>query len=143
MVIEYQNDAIVVDCGNDLSVDLPGINYGIADSTYLDQIKHKLKGFVISHGHLDHIGGLPQILPKYPGEPVYGSRFTIGRVEEIFENYGLPMHEGFELIIIAMIEDTHERLKVCQFFIELIRVTHAIPGSTAKKNDTPEKRLIN
>ena len=143
MVIEYQNDAIVVDCGNDLSVDLPGINYGIADSTYLDQIKHKLKGFVISHGHLDHIGGLPHILPKYPGVPVYGSRFTIGRVEEIFENFGLPMPDGFELKTIAMNEDTHERLKVGQFFIELIRVTHAIPGSTAIVIDTPVGRLIN
>ncbi|MBX4191061.1 hypothetical protein KW794_03150, partial [Candidatus Saccharibacteria bacterium] len=53
MVIEYQNDAVVVDCGNDLGVDLPGINYGIADTTYLDQIKNKLRGFVITHGHLD------------------------------------------------------------------------------------------
>jgi mRNA degradation ribonuclease J1/J2 len=41
----------VIDCGNDLGVDLPGINYGIADTTYLDQIKSKLKAFVISHGH--------------------------------------------------------------------------------------------
>ena len=49
---------IVIDCGNDLGVDLPGINYGIADTTYLDQIKGKLQGFVITHGHLDHIGGL-------------------------------------------------------------------------------------
>src|SRR3989338_2766561 len=44
IVIEYQNDAIVLDCGNDLGVDLPGINYGIADTSYLDQIKNKLKG---------------------------------------------------------------------------------------------------
>jgi hypothetical protein len=51
MVIEYQNDAVVIDCGNDLGVDLPGINYGIADTTYLDQIKDKLRGFVITHGH--------------------------------------------------------------------------------------------
>src|SRR5579862_1870982 len=57
MVIEYQNDAVVIDCGNDLGVDLPGINYGIADTAYLDQIKNKIRGFVITHGHLDHIGG--------------------------------------------------------------------------------------
>src|SRR5580765_3043802 len=101
MVIEYQNDAIVIDCGNDLGVDLPGINYGIADTTYLDQIKSKLKAFVITHGHLDHIGGLPHILPKY-GVPVYGSKFTIGRVEEIFENFGVPMPEGFELKTVIM-----------------------------------------
>src|SRR5438128_5252539 len=88
IVIEYKNDAIVIDCGNDLGVDLPGINYGIADTTYLDQIKNKLKAFVITHGHLDHMGALPHILPKY-NVPVYGSRFTVGRVEEIFENFGL------------------------------------------------------
>ena len=143
MVIEYKNDAIVIDCGNDLGVDLPGINYGIADTTYLDQIKTKLRGFVISHGHLDHIGGLPHILPKYPGVPVYGSRFTIGRVEEIFQNFGLPMPDGFELKTVVMNEDTHERLKLGEFFVELVRVTHAIPGSTAIVVDTPIGRLIN
>src|SRR6201995_1570717 len=47
IVIEYQNDAIVIDCGNDLGVDLPGINYAISDTTYLDQIKSKVKAFVI------------------------------------------------------------------------------------------------
>lgn len=142
MVVEYKNDAIVIDCGIDLGVDLPGINYGIADTTYLDQIKPKLKAFVISHGHLDHIGALPHILPKY-NVPVYGSRFTIGRVEEIFGNFGLPMPDGFELKTVIMNEDNHERLKVGEFFIELIRVTHAIPGSTMIVIDTPIGRLIN
>lgn len=142
MVIEYANDALVIDCGNDLGVDLPGINYGISDTTYLDQIKNKIRGFVITHGHLDHIGGLPHILPKY-NVPVYGSRFTIGRVEEIFENFGLPMPKGFELKTVVMNEDTHERLKLGEFFIELIRVTHSIPGSTAVVVDTPVGRLFN
>jgi ribonuclease J len=142
-VIEYGNDAIVIDCGNDLGVDLPGINYGISDTTYLDQIKSKIKAFVISHGHLDHIGGLPHILPKYPGVPVYGSRFTIGRVEEIFENFGLPMPEGFELKTVEMNETTHERLKVGEFYVELIRITHSIPGSTMIAVDTPVGRIIN
>ncbi len=142
MVLEYQNDAIVIDCGNDLGVDLPGINYGIADTTYLDQIKNKIKAFVITHGHLDHMGGLPHILPKY-NVPVYGSRFTIGRVEEIFENFGLPLPEGFKLSTKVMNEDTHERLKIGQFFVELVRVTHSIPGSTMVVVDTPVGRVIN
>lgn len=142
MVIEYQNDAIVIDCGNDLGVDLPGINYGIADTTYLETIKPKLRGYVITHGHLDHIGGLPHILPKLPA-PVYGSRFTIGRVEEIFANFGLPLPQGFELKTVAMNEDTHEKLKVGNFFVELIRVTHSIPGSNMVVIDTPVGRIIN
>jgi ribonuclease J len=142
IVLEYLNDAIIMDCGNDLGVDLPGINYGIADTTYLETIKHKLKAYVITHGHLDHIGGLPHILPKFPA-PVYGSRFTIGRVEEIFQNFGLPQPDGFELKTVIMNEDNHERLKIGEFFVELVRVTHSIPGSTCIVVDTPVGRLIN
>jgi predicted metal-dependent RNase len=80
MLVEYVNDAVIIDAGNDLSVDLPGINYGIADTAYLESIKHKLRAYVITHGHLDHIGGLPHIVPKFPA-PIYGSKFTIGRVD--------------------------------------------------------------
>lgn len=142
ILIEYMADAIIMDCGNDLGVDLPGINYGIADTTYLETIRHKLRGYVITHGHLDHIGGLPHIVPLFPA-PIYGSRFTIGRVEEIFQNFGLPMPEGFELKTVIMNENTHERLKVGPFFVELVRVTHSIPGSTVVVVDTPVGRIIN
>jgi ribonuclease J len=142
ILVEYMNDAVIMDCGNDLGVDLPGINYGIVDASYLEKIQHKLRAYIITHGHLDHIGGLPHILPKFPA-PVYGSKFTIGRVEEIFENFGLPMPEGFTLNTVMMNEDTHERLKIGQFFVELVRVTHSIPGSTVVVLDTPVGRIIN
>ncbi|HUD81373.1 MAG TPA: ribonuclease J [Patescibacteria group bacterium] len=142
ILVEYQNDAIVMDCGNDLGVDLPGINYAIADTTYLESIKYKLKAYVITHGHLDHIGGLPHILPKIPA-PIYGSKFTIGRVEEIFQNFGQNLPESFELKTVTMNEDTHERLKIGQFFVELVRVTHSIPGSNCIILDTPVGRIIN
>jgi ribonuclease J len=142
ILVEYMETAIIIDCGNDLGVDLPGINYGIADMAYLEQIQHKLKAYVITHGHLDHIGGLPHIVPKFPA-PIYGSKFTIGRVEEIFENFGLPMPEGFELRTVMMNENTHERLKVGDFFVELVRITHSIPGSTCVVIDTPVGRIIN
>lgn len=142
ILVEYMNDAVILDCGNDLGVDLPGINYGIADTTYLESIKPKLKAYIITHGHLDHIGGLPHIVPLFPA-PIYGSKFTIGRVEEIFENFGLPMPDGFELKTVTMNEDTHERLKVGAFFVELVRITHSIPGSTCIVLDTPVGRIIN
>lgn len=142
MLVEYQNDAVIIDAGNDLGVDLPGINYAICDTSYLESIKHKLRAYIITHGHLDHIGGLPHIVPLYPA-PIYGSRFTIGRVQEIFENFGLPLPEGFELKTVMMNEDTHERLKIGEFFVELVRVTHSIPGSTVVVLDTPVGRIIN
>jgi ribonuclease J len=143
ILVEYQNDAVILDCGNDLGTgNLPGINYLICDTAYLESIRHKLRGYIITHGHLDHIGGLPHIVPKFPA-PVYGSKFTIGRVEEIFQNFGLPMPDGFELKTVVMNENTHERLKVGPFFVEFVRVTHAIPGSTAIILDTPVGRIVN
>ena len=142
ILVEYLNDAVIMDCGNDLGVDLPGINYGIADTAYLDTIKNKIRGYIITHGHLDHIGGLPHIVPKYPA-PIYGSKFTIGRVEEIFENFGLPMPEGFELRTVTMNENTHEKLKVGAFYVELVRITHSIPGSTTIILDTPVGKIVN
>lgn len=142
IVVEYQNDAVIMDCGNDLSVDLPGINYGIADTTYLEAIRHKIKAYIITHGHLDHIGGLPHIVPKFPA-PIYGSRFTVGMVEKVFENFGIPMPDGFELRTVIMNENTHERLKIGPFMVELVRITHSIPGSTCIVLDTPVGRIIN
>jgi len=141
MLIEYVDDAVVIDCGNDLGVDLPGINYAIADTSYLEQIRHKLRAYVITHGHLDHIGGLPHIVPKIPA-PIYGSRLTIGRDEEIFSNFGLPMPEGFALKTVRMKEDPHERLKIGPFFIELVRVTHSHPGSVRVVLDAPVGRIL-
>lgn len=141
IILEYMNDALVIDCGNDLGIDLPGINYGIADPAYLESIKHKLRGYVITHGHLDHIGGLPHIVPQLPA-PIYGSKFTIGMVEKHFENFGQQYPEGFELKTVTMNEETHEKLKVGPFFVELVRVTHSIPGSTIVIIDTPVGRVV-
>jgi ribonuclease J len=142
ILVEYKDDAVVIDCGNDLGVDLPGINYGIADTSYLEQIKHKLRAYIITHGHLDHIGGLPHIVPKLPA-PIYGSRFTVGMIEKVFEGFAGPMPEGFKLQTIILNEETHERLKIGPFFVEVVRVTHSIPGSTAVVLDTPVGRIIN
>lgn len=141
LLLEYQNDAIIIDAGNDLGVDLPGINYGIADISYLKNIRNKFRAYIITHGHLDHIGGLPHILPEVPA-PVYGSKFTIGRVEEIFQNYDLPMPPGFKLNTVILNQDTHEKVKIGNFFIELVRVTHSIPGSTAVIIDTPVGKVF-
>lgn len=142
MVIEYQNDALVIDCGNELGIELPGVNFAINDISYLRKIKDKIKGYVMTHGHLDHIGALPFVLPEI-NAPVYGSRFTIGMVEQTLANSDHKV-EGFKYKTVIMNEDNHEQLKIGKdLSIELVRVTHSIPGSTMVVVRTPEGTIIN
>lgn len=136
-VLEYGNHAIILDCGNNLSVDLPGVNYEINDTTYLESIKHKIKGYIITHGHLDHVGGLRFVVPKFPA-PIYGSRYTIGVIERTFSEE----QSGYEPEFVTVNVDAHERLKLGEFFVEFIRVTHSIPDPTAICIDTPVGRII-
>jgi ribonuclease J len=139
-ILEYQNDAIVLDCGINLAVDLPGINYEIVDPTYLESIHHKIKAYVITHGHLDHIGGLKHIVPKFPA-PIYGSRFTIGVVEKTFEDMPTGT-DRYKPKTVIMNMDNHERLKIGNFVIELIRITHSIPEASSVVIDTPVGRVL-
>jgi len=139
-IIEYQNDAIILDCGNNLGVDLPGINYEIIDPTYLESIKHKIKAYVITHGHLDHVGGLKHIVPKFPA-PIYCSRFSAGIIEKSFDDVPVGA-EMFKPQVVIMNMDAHERLKVGVFTFELIRITHSIPEAGAVCIDTPVGRII-
>jgi len=141
-VLEWDDDALILDCGNHLGIDLPGINYTIADTTYLETIKHKIRGYVISHGHLDHLGGLKHIVPKYPA-PIYGSRFTLGVVAKTFEDATAESGLDFNPELIVMNIDNHEKLKAGVFFIELVRITHSVPESTCMVIDTPVGRVIN
>ena len=141
MIVEFENDAIITDCGIDLGVDLPGVNYAIPDTRYVEKIKHKLRAYVITHGHLDHIGGLPYIHQLFPA-PIYGSLFTIGMVEQTFNNSDvIPLN--YELETIVLNQDNHERIKLGNFMVELVRVTHSIPDSTMIVIDTPVGRVIN
>ncbi len=141
-VIEWQNDAIILDCGNDLSVDLPGVNYAVNDPTYLESIKHKIRGYIISHGHLDHLGGLRHIVPLYPA-PIYGSRFTLGVVEKSFEDARTDAGLEYKPEMVIMNMDNHERLKLGVFMVELVRITHSVPESSCIIVDTPAGRIVN
>lgn len=139
-VIEYGNDAIVVDCGFDLSVDLPGVNFAIPATNYLESIKDKIRGYVITHGHMDHTGGLPYVVPKYPA-PIYGSHFTVGMVQKQFENV---QENGIDFVpdCIELHMENHERLVIGPFTIECIRITHSIPDASAVIIDTPIGRIL-
>lgn len=140
-VIEYGNDAIVVDCGFDLSVDLPGVNFAIPATTYLESIKDKIRGYVITHGHMDHTGGLPYVVPQYPA-PIYGSHFTVGMVGKQFEN-SAENGIDFEPELIELHMDNHQRMVIGPFTIECLRITHSIPDASSVIIDTPVGRILN
>ncbi len=139
-VIEYRDEAIILDCGNNLGVDLPGVNYEINDTAYLETIKHKIKAYVITHGHLDHMGGLKHIVPQLPA-PIYGSRYTIGIIQKAFTDEDLD-NNGFEPTLVVVDIDNHERLTIGSFYAEYVRVTHSLPDAAAICIDTPVGRII-
>ena len=141
-IIEWQNDAIILDCGNNLGIELPGVNYTIADTSYLESIKHKIRGYVITHGHLDHLGGLKHIAPRFPA-PIYGSRFTLGVVEKTFEDMDSQLAENYTPKFVPMNIDNHEKLKLGVFMVELVRITHSVPDSACIVVDTPVGKIIN
>lgn len=139
MAIEYDNDIIVIDCGFLFpGSDYPGINYIIPDITYLEENKHKIRGIVFTHGHLDHIGAFRHIADKL-AVPVYGSKFTLGMVQRTMEE----ATSGYEPEYIEMNPEAHERVQLGDSFnIELVRVNHSIPDATAVVIRTPLGVLI-
>lgn len=140
-VIEYDDQAIILDCGNNLGVDLPGVNYEINDTTYLKTIRHKIRAYVITHGHLDHTGGLKHIVPKFPA-PIYGSPYTVGVIEKSFTDDEPKDDAHFEPKFVTTNLDSHDQLTIGVFQVEFIRITHSLPDAAAVSISTPVGRII-
>ena len=128
--IEYGDEMIVVDCGMSFpDDDLPGIDVVTPDITYLIQNKSKLKAFVITHGHEDHIGSIPFVLGDV-NVPIYASRLTLGLIENKLKEY--PKLK-YKLIAVK----PRQVLKIGNFAIEFVHVNHSIEGSLALAITTP------
>lgn len=133
--IEYENEMIVVDCGMSFpDDDLPGVDVVVPDISYLVQNKNKLKAFIVTHGHEDHIGSIPFVLSDV-NVPIYGSRLTLGLIENKLREY--PKLK-YKLISVK----PKQVLKIGNFSIEFINVNHSIAGALALCINTPCGNII-
>lgn len=139
MAIEYDNEILIIDMGFLFpGSDYPGINYITPDITYLLERKHMIRGVVFTHGHLDHIGAFRHLIPQIPA-PVYASKFTIGMLKRTMEE----SDSGYKPDYYELNPEAHERAQIGDSFnIELVRVNHSIPDSTAVVVRTPVGVLV-
>ncbi|MEF9938638.1 MAG: ribonuclease J [Clostridium sp.] len=128
---EYEDSIIVVDCGLAFPTDdMLGIDLVIPDVTYLKNNLSKVKGFVITHGHEDHIGALPYILKDVP-VPVYGTKLTIGLIDNKLKEHGMLKTVKRKVV------KHGQSINLGCFRIEFIKTNHSIADASALAIFTP------
>ncbi len=133
---EYEDSIIVVDCGLAFPEDdMLGIDLVIPDITYLKNNVDKVKGFVITHGHEDHIGALPYIL-KQLNAPVYGTKLTIGLIDNKLEEHNLTRSVKRKVIRHG------QSINLGAFRIEFIKTNHSIADASALAIFSPAGIII-
>lgn len=130
-VYEYKNDILLVDCGIGFpDEELPGADLIIPDVSYLQKNKDKIRGIILTHGHEDHMGGLPFVLPKLGRKiPLYGSRLTMALVEEKLAEFGVMAE-------INSVE-SDEKINSGAFSVEFVHITHSVPDTFNLIINTP------
>ena len=129
--VEYNDTIIVIDCGISFpDDDMLGIDKVIPDVTYLIENKEKVKGFVITHGHEDHIGALPYILPQI-NVPVYATMLTMGLIEHKLEEAKLMKKTKRRVV------KQGGQINLGEMRIEFIKTNHSIAGASALAIYTP------
>jgi ribonuclease J len=136
MAIEYANDIIIIDAGFMFpEEDMHGIDLVIPDISYLVENKQKLRGIVITHGHEDHIGALPYILPEL-NLPIYATRLTIGLVSVKLKEHGLLKKSKLVTV------QTGKKFKLGSIQIEPFSVCHSIPDAVGLIIYTPKGIIV-
>lgn len=130
--VQYQDEIIIMDCGIKFPEDnLLGINYVISDYSYLIKNRKKIKALVVSHGHEDHIGGIPFLLEKIPEIPVYATPFALSLIRGKLDEHGIlkttELHEEHEDTV----------LKFKKLSVSFFRTTHSIPDTLGIAVHTP------
>lgn len=131
-VVEYGEDIVILDCGVMFpEAEMLGVDLVLPDITYLRENLHKVRGIVLTHGHEDHIGSLPYVLPELGFPPVYATPLTAGLV-----SHKLKEHRLLEQTKIHRFEAGDE-LRVGIFKIETFHVAHSIPDTVGLAINTP------
>ena len=136
MALEYDRDIIVVDCGILFpEEDMPGVDLVLPDITYLLERKDRVRGILITHGHEDHTGALPFVLPQLD-VPVYAPRLAHGLISvKLRERAG----NRDAKIVLA---EPGKPVKLGKFSVEFFRVCHSIPDAMGLAISTPQGMVI-
>jgi len=130
-VYELENDILLIDCGLGFPTeDMLGVDVLIPDISYLKDKLSKIRGLVVTHGHDDHIGGLPYILPSLGNIPVYASNLPANLIMDKLTEYPNIKNK-------INVLTPRQPLQLGQFSIESIHVTHSVPESTQLVISTP------
>ena len=133
---EYEDSIIVVDCGLAFPEDdMFGIDMVIPDVTYLENNLSKVRGFVITHGHEDHIGALPYVIQKI-NVPIYATRLTMGIIESKFEENGLLSSTKRHVVNFG------DTVTLGKFKVEFIKTNHSIVDAAALAIYSPVGTVI-
>ena len=132
MVVEYGDDIIIIDAGVMFPDDeMFGVDLVIPDTTYLNDKKHRIRGILITHGHEDHVGSIPYVLPMLGFPPVYATRLTQGLI-----NVKLKEHKLLDKATVNVI-NPGDQVQLGKCVAEFFRVNHSIPDAIGIVLHTP------
>ncbi|MSU55532.1 MAG: ribonuclease J [Candidatus Taylorbacteria bacterium] len=137
-MIEFKNDIIVLDAGFQFKDDdTPGIDYILPNTKYLEERKSKIRAVIITHGHLDHIGGIPYIMDRIGNPPLYSRALTTVMIKKRQEEF--PHLPALDIRVVEK-EDT---IKIGELRVKFFSVTHTIPDSMGVIIETPYGSIVN